>query len=396
MYGNNAVFYYVNEQYHITSTTSTQRQTINRLAITVDSSGSIVDVASIQNQKYLEDNPLPALTNNAGKVLTVNSGADGVEWTTPASGLPAYTSSDANKLLVINPNGNGVEWLSLGQGLRISNGSIEVNTDWLGSFIDNHSGGGGGGDSDYVLMSIEIIDEDNSSTILSMNNLNHSADQINPDANGTHYTYSLGTQTISNFNSAHTFQINYGGPGFGGNPNNLTVNTSTDGGGNTVYNIGPVGLTPTGSSDEYTVILDHYESSGGGGGGSSQVADVTLSSSNYSYSNGLDKVLLDASTINSFYDGRYDISIYDTNDDPAFGCDFTWDGNGGPTNTYYFGENNENTITFEASDNDYDTICFGFDGSSSAAWDNGYRLEINRQQRQQKIFGIRRAGKVNS
>lgn len=101
----------------------------------------------------------PALTNNAGKVLTVNSNADGVEWTTPSGGgsstLSALTDTtisspadnqilkydnatskwvnadvptelpaiigNANKILAVNNGATGVEWITNSGGGGLTN-----------------------------------------------------------------------------------------------------------------------------------------------------------------------------------------------------------------------------------------------------------------------------------
>ena len=54
-------------------------------------------------------NELPALTNNGGKVLKVNSGATAVEWANESTELPSIGSSDAGKVLTVNSSHTGVE-----------------------------------------------------------------------------------------------------------------------------------------------------------------------------------------------------------------------------------------------------------------------------------------------
>lgn len=54
----------------------------------------------------------PSFTGNAGKYLMVNSGGDGVEWSTV---LPALTGN-ATKILAVNSSANGVEWVDAASG----------------------------------------------------------------------------------------------------------------------------------------------------------------------------------------------------------------------------------------------------------------------------------------
>lgn len=61
--------------------------------------------ASITN-KYVRVLNMPLLNGNAGKVLTVNSGATAVEWDAAPNGLPASTSADENKVLTVDSNGD--------------------------------------------------------------------------------------------------------------------------------------------------------------------------------------------------------------------------------------------------------------------------------------------------
>lgn len=57
-------------------------------------------------QKAATELPKPA-AGDAGKVLTVNEDADGVEWKAVGGGLPEVTSSDEGKVLAVNASG---EW----------------------------------------------------------------------------------------------------------------------------------------------------------------------------------------------------------------------------------------------------------------------------------------------
>ena len=61
-------------------------------------------------------NELPALTNNGGKVLKVNSGATAVEWANESTELPSIGSSDAGKVLTVNSSHTGVEWTTPAAG----------------------------------------------------------------------------------------------------------------------------------------------------------------------------------------------------------------------------------------------------------------------------------------
>lgn len=67
---------------------------------------------------------LPATLGTAGQVLTVNSGATGVEWQDAPEELPTIASGDAGKVLQVNAGETGVEWGTL------SGGGLE----YIGSF----------------------------------------------------------------------------------------------------------------------------------------------------------------------------------------------------------------------------------------------------------------------
>ena len=55
---------------------------------------------------------LPTVTGNAGKILTVNSGATGVEWADAPAELPASLGT-AGQVLTVNSGATGVEWASV-------------------------------------------------------------------------------------------------------------------------------------------------------------------------------------------------------------------------------------------------------------------------------------------
>lgn len=55
----------------------------------------------------------------AGQVLAVNSSANGVEFVTPQSGLPAISSGDAGKVLSVNSGETGAEWKTIFAGFEL-------------------------------------------------------------------------------------------------------------------------------------------------------------------------------------------------------------------------------------------------------------------------------------
>lgn len=71
---------------------------------TVATSGSYTDLSNTPTE-------IPTITTgDEGKVLTVNSTEDGVEWTDIPNELPTISSGDAGKALVVNSGETGVEW----------------------------------------------------------------------------------------------------------------------------------------------------------------------------------------------------------------------------------------------------------------------------------------------
>lgn len=131
----------------------------------------------------------------------------------------------------------------------------------------------------------------------------------------------------------------------------------------------------------YNFVQSPYDPSGGGSSGEYIVNDYYLNTSNgYSYSNGANRILIGTNEINQFYDGTYEISVMDNDHNRVFGTTIYWDSNGGgPTKSYPFGENNENSVSFSQQGSDgYDTIDITFDGASGMAWDTGYYLTIQR------------------
>ena len=92
--------------------------------IPVDAGGSLPEVDGSDNGKVLTvvagewdadavPKELPSVAGNAGKVLTVNSGATGAEWKDAPSGLPAVTIDDAGDVLTVNASG---EWEAAAPG----------------------------------------------------------------------------------------------------------------------------------------------------------------------------------------------------------------------------------------------------------------------------------------
>ena len=78
--------------------------------------------ASITNKNVRVLNT-PLLGGNAGKVLTVNSGATGVEWANAPTELPASTSVDEDKVLTVNSSGNPV-WATAQGGTTYTAGNM--------------------------------------------------------------------------------------------------------------------------------------------------------------------------------------------------------------------------------------------------------------------------------
>ena len=72
-----------------------------------DASGKVLTVTDTQGNYGWQPVPqeLPTVTGNAGKVLTVNSGATGVEWAAAQGGLPSSTGWDAGKVLTVDSQG---------------------------------------------------------------------------------------------------------------------------------------------------------------------------------------------------------------------------------------------------------------------------------------------------
>ena len=67
----------------------------------------------------------PSIADNAGKVLTVNSGATGVEWADAASGIPEAAAADEGKVLGVTDNQGTVGW--------VAQTPAQVNSDWNAS-----------------------------------------------------------------------------------------------------------------------------------------------------------------------------------------------------------------------------------------------------------------------
>ena len=81
------------------------------------------------------DASLPSMTGNAGKVLTVNSGATAAEWANVPSELPSIASGDSGKALVVNSGETGVEWATVGGGSSIK----KITISGYSSFLTNIS-----------------------------------------------------------------------------------------------------------------------------------------------------------------------------------------------------------------------------------------------------------------
>ena len=83
-------------------------------------SGKVLAVAGDGNTTEWIDPPaneLPEIeVGYEGKVLTVNSTAENVEWADIPEELPTINSGDAGKVLTVNANEDGVEWGSAGGG----------------------------------------------------------------------------------------------------------------------------------------------------------------------------------------------------------------------------------------------------------------------------------------
>ena len=94
---------------------------------------------------------LPTVTGNAGKILTVNSGANGVEWANAPTELPTVTGN-AGKILTVNSGATGVEWANAPTELPASLGTagqvLTVNSGATGIEWATPSGGG---NSDYYV-----------------------------------------------------------------------------------------------------------------------------------------------------------------------------------------------------------------------------------------------------
>ena len=75
-----------------------------------------IDANNVISAAAAEDELPTIASGDAGKVLTVNSGENGVEWTTPSGGgssgggsLPTINTTDKGKVLTVNAAGNDVE-----------------------------------------------------------------------------------------------------------------------------------------------------------------------------------------------------------------------------------------------------------------------------------------------
>lgn len=98
--------------------------------IPVDAGGSLPEVSGYDNGKVLTvvagewnaaavPKELPSVAGNAGKVLTVNSGATGTEWKDAPSGLPAVTIDDAGDVLTVNNSGQWAKAEPSGGGITM-------------------------------------------------------------------------------------------------------------------------------------------------------------------------------------------------------------------------------------------------------------------------------------
>ena len=75
---------------------------------------TIADFEAVFNADASE---LPTYTSSdGGKVLTVNSGGTGLEWSEESSDIPTYDSGDSGKILTVNSDGTGLEWGESGGG----------------------------------------------------------------------------------------------------------------------------------------------------------------------------------------------------------------------------------------------------------------------------------------
>lgn len=107
--------------------------------LTVNSSG-VPEWANVPTE-------LPSISGNANKVLTVNSGATGVEWANVPTELPASLGT-AGQVLTVNSGATGVEWANAsgggggstytaGDGITISNDTIAADVDGTTIGIDS-------------------------------------------------------------------------------------------------------------------------------------------------------------------------------------------------------------------------------------------------------------------
>lgn len=96
--------------------------TYSNNTIMVPSNYVQVDNTTLTNALNAKQDALPALTNNAGKVLTVNSGATGVEWITPSSGGGSSGSGgvkyvDVSQGMIASSFNSNADLLTIGQAL---------------------------------------------------------------------------------------------------------------------------------------------------------------------------------------------------------------------------------------------------------------------------------------